>query len=93
MDDIRRFNKMYPTDTVVSRKEIFIPINDENRATVDPSIIKSGAGMLKPLNNVVPLCCAGVVLVVCLKSPEHHSNSTASVSVYDHPVSNRKVNV
>lgn len=43
MDDIRRFNKMYPTDTVVSRKEIFIPINDENRATVDPSIIKSGA--------------------------------------------------
>mmetsp|Transcript_57144 Transcript_57144/g.79261 ORF Transcript_57144/g.79261 Transcript_57144/m.79261 type:complete len:270 (-) Transcript_57144:26-835(-) len=43
IDDIRRFNKMYPTDTLTSRKELMIPINDENRHKVDPAVIMSSA--------------------------------------------------
>eukprot|EP00038_Savillea_parva_P031208 m.83820 g.83820 ORF g.83820 m.83820 type:complete len:288 (-) comp9561_c0_seq3:958-1821(-) len=45
MDDIRRFNKMYSTDEPTSRKELLIPVNDENRDKVDASLIVSMASI------------------------------------------------
>jgi len=40
--EIQRYNKMYEADEIMSRTELRIPINDENKSSVDPALIVTG---------------------------------------------------
>lgn len=43
IDDLQRFNKMYTNDSLMSRRQLLIPLNAANKDLFDPSIIMPAA--------------------------------------------------